>query len=74
MVLPYYLKIHKADIDKCSMLRIKMQKLRTFVFIFLSLTDLLEKKRIRFENTPRLSPTIHILWCRMYSVPYCITL
>ncbi len=30
-----------------------------------------QKKRIRFENTPRRSPTIHI-WCQMYSVPYTI--
>ncbi len=31
-----------------------------------------KKKRIRFENTPRRSPTIH-LWCRMYLVLYTIS-
>ncbi len=36
MVLAYYLEIHKADNDKCGMVRIKVQKLRTFVFTFLS--------------------------------------
>ena len=40
-------------------------------FRHLSTIPLCKKKCIRFENTPRRGPTIHI-WCRMYSVSYTI--